>query len=164
MASVSFSKLVPKFSLLAGVIFGSLLVASNLFPSSSLRNSQSSQFIDSYESPQQVEPVNRGAVLALAFGASAAVCLGANAMLDRKRSLTIANQPHSNSSSQTRPPENMLRGLNTSLQRKLLLLLHQDQKAAERLLKQVTLKFPGQSPNWYGEKVIYDLERDRGRV
>jgi hypothetical protein len=48
------------------------------------------------------------------------------------------------------------------LQKKLLRLLHDDQDTANRLLSQVKMKNPNRSSNWYVEKVIYDLERDRG--
>lgn len=52
---------------------------------------------------------------------------------------------------------------NPRLQRKLLRLLHGDQAAAQRLLAHVKLTHPGRSADWAVEKVIYDLERDRGR-
>jgi uncharacterized protein YlxW (UPF0749 family) len=32
---------------------------------------------------------------------------------------------------------------------------------AQRLLKQLKIKYPGKSAQWYYEKAIYDLERDR---
>lgn len=165
MTSVSFSKAATKVSLLASAIAGSLLAVSTLHPSPRPSEYQSMQLIDSYDPPQQqVETVDRGTVLALAFGASVAVCLGANTVLGRKGSLQTANQPRPGSYFQSGSDEVNFRQLNHSLQRKLLLLLHQDQQAAERLLKQATLKYPGRTATWYGEKVLYDLERDRGRV
>lgn len=48
------------------------------------------------------------------------------------------------------------------LQKKLLRLLHDERDTANRLLSQVKLKNPNKSVDWYVEKVIYDLERDRG--
>ncbi|MFQ4146765.1 hypothetical protein [Chlorogloeopsis sp. ULAP02] len=48
------------------------------------------------------------------------------------------------------------------LQKKLINLLHDDRDAATRLLTQAKQKYPGKSIDWYAEKVIYDLERDRG--
>ena len=48
------------------------------------------------------------------------------------------------------------------LQKKLLRLLHDERDTANRLLSQAKLKNPNRSVNWYMEKVIYDLERDRG--
>lgn len=49
------------------------------------------------------------------------------------------------------------------LQDKLMRLVQGDDKLAVRLLSQVKINNPGRSVNWYVEKVIYDLERDRGR-
>ncbi|MDM9380745.1 hypothetical protein QUB80_08500 [Chlorogloeopsis sp. ULAP01] len=48
------------------------------------------------------------------------------------------------------------------LQKKLINLLHDDRDAATRLLTQAKQKYPGKSIDWYAEKVIYDLQRDRG--
>jgi hypothetical protein len=53
------------------------------------------------------------------------------------------------------------RRANPKLQRKLLRLLHDDARVADRLIIQASLRYPGQAPDWYVEKVIYDLERDR---
>lgn len=47
------------------------------------------------------------------------------------------------------------------LDRHLLLLLHQDRAAAERLVDQMQRKHPEKSRSWCIEKVKYDLERDR---
>jgi hypothetical protein len=49
------------------------------------------------------------------------------------------------------------------LQAKLLKLMHGDRKGADRLLQQAKLKYGGKSEDWYVEKVIFDLERDRWR-
>jgi uncharacterized protein HemY len=49
------------------------------------------------------------------------------------------------------------------LQAKLLNLMNGDRKGAERLIRQARLKYSGKSDNWYVEKVIFDLERDRWR-
>ena len=50
---------------------------------------------------------------------------------------------------------------NRALQADLLILLKGDVPAAKRLLGQQRRNNPGKSDNWYLEKVIYDLERDR---
>lgn len=50
---------------------------------------------------------------------------------------------------------------NRYLQADLLTLLNGDVAAAKRLLVQQRRNNPGQSDNWYLEKVIYGLERDR---
>jgi hypothetical protein len=49
----------------------------------------------------------------------------------------------------------------TALKQKLLKRLHYDQAAADRLLTAARFKYPGRSQQWYLEKVIYDLDRDR---
>ncbi len=46
---------------------------------------------------------------------------------------------------------------------RIMTLLHEDGDLAMRLLSQVNMKNPGKSIDWYVEKVIYDLERDRSR-
>lgn len=48
------------------------------------------------------------------------------------------------------------------LQNQLMKLLHDDRDTANRLLSQVKIKNPNKPTDWYVEKVIYDLERDRG--
>jgi hypothetical protein len=52
---------------------------------------------------------------------------------------------------------------NRNLQSHLLNLLQGDVPTAKRLLQQQRRMQPGKSDNWYLEKVIWDLERDRGR-
>lgn len=48
------------------------------------------------------------------------------------------------------------------LRRRLLKLVKGDQELADRLLKQIALQNPDRSSVWVYEKVIYDLEHDRG--
>ncbi|GEM_PF-2769848 len=50
---------------------------------------------------------------------------------------------------------------NRQLQSRLLVLLHGDTTTAKRLLRQQRQLQPGRTDNWYLEKVIHDLERDR---
>jgi hypothetical protein len=50
---------------------------------------------------------------------------------------------------------------NRALQADLLTLLKNDARTAKRLLLQQRRRTPGKTDNWYLEKVIYDLERDR---
>jgi predicted nuclease with TOPRIM domain len=52
-------------------------------------------------------------------------------------------------------------GASKSLQNNLLNLLSGNGYVAIRLLKHQQLINPGKSANWYLEKVIYDLKRDR---
>ncbi|MCU0516480.1 MAG: tetratricopeptide repeat protein [Oscillatoria sp. Prado101] len=66
------------------------------------------------------------------------------------------NSGSQNESKQKSPPEHLL-------MRKLLSLLSGDRSAATELLSQAQLKNPGKPADWYLEKVIWDLERERGR-
>lgn len=52
---------------------------------------------------------------------------------------------------------------NRGLQARLIELLRGDVATAKRLLAQQRRKHPGRTDNWYLEKVIWDLERDRRR-
>ncbi|MEM1367850.1 MAG: hypothetical protein AAGG02_07495 [Cyanobacteria bacterium P01_H01_bin.15] len=47
------------------------------------------------------------------------------------------------------------------LQHELMVMLHDDRGAADRLLNLEHRKHPGKKEQWYVEKVIYDLQRDR---
>ena len=47
------------------------------------------------------------------------------------------------------------------LKKDLLALLHNDKGAASRLLIQAQIKHPNKTIDWYAQKVIYDIERDR---
>ncbi len=52
--------------------------------------------------------------------------------------------------------------VNSKLRTQLLTLLHRDIQGINRLLNQAKFKYPNRTNNWYAEKVIYDLTRDRG--
>ncbi|OKH54301.1 hypothetical protein NIES2101_08060 [Calothrix sp. HK-06] len=52
--------------------------------------------------------------------------------------------------------------VNSRLRSQLLSLLHRDIQGINRLLNQAKFKYPNRTNNWYAEKVIYDLTRDRG--
>lgn len=112
--------------------------------------------------------VNREAVLALALAGSLAAGVGIS---------TIHRQMHPHWAEENLEPRSRrdrgsvrfdasshLHSANPRLQQKLVRLLHDDRAAASRLVAQAQIRYPGQSPNWYVEKVIYDLQRDRGRV
>lgn len=49
-----------------------------------------------------------------------------------------------------------------NLQIKLLRLLHNDRHTANRLIALAKARNPDKSIDWWVEKVIFDLERDRG--
>lgn len=48
-----------------------------------------------------------------------------------------------------------------NLQKRLLRLVNFDKATAKRLISHAKIKYPNKPINWYFEKVIYDLERDR---
>lgn len=50
-----------------------------------------------------------------------------------------------------------------TLQIELLRLLNGDRKTANRLIALAKAKNPDKSVDWWVEKVIFDLQRDRGR-
>lgn len=139
-------------------IVGSVLAASVL----AAPTSGASQAIQLDAPPTNAETsnVNPGAALAIAMGGSVALCLGVKAIADRQHSPS-ARRSVAKPSLQPSQGVNLNRA-SRSLQRQLLLLLHEDQAAAQRLFTQASLRHPGETPNWYAEKVIYDLERDRG--
>jgi hypothetical protein len=162
------SKSANLVSLGVSAIAGSILAASLVSsPVSSIEAqlvpAQPVQAIAVRPGTTETTTVNRVLVMAIAFGGAVGVCLALNMMLDGKRSTrsfwnTSSNTPRSSQ------PYGSFNQVSRPLQRKLLLLLHQDLAAANRLLMQASFKYPGKSTEWYAEKVIYDLQRDRGRI
>lgn len=53
------------------------------------------------------------------------------------------------------------RPVNRSLETRLVFLLQNDAQAAHRLVGSARRRHPGRHENWYWEKAIADLERDR---
>ena len=49
----------------------------------------------------------------------------------------------------------------SELRHRLFVLVNGNWELAHRLLESVRRNYPGQTEDWYWEKVIYDLERDR---
>lgn len=104
---------------------------------------------------EKLGPVGTMLGIAAVGGGAAAVILSANKI----------NNPYKSSSTLSHESkENTIRLEQASrkLQKKLLRLLHDEQDTALRLVSQVKMKNPDRSINWCVEKVIYDLERDRG--
>jgi hypothetical protein len=50
---------------------------------------------------------------------------------------------------------------NRRLERELITLLNGNRREAERLVSYIKRTHPGQSEDWYWDKAIYDLRRDR---
>lgn len=155
----SLHKSLTSFSLLFIGAMGSLLTVPILLANPLQVEQSVTQLIDSSTNiPEVVEEVGEGRIVLglLAVGGVAGVVLGTT---------KAKNHFPSSSSSSYKSKESTIRIEQASreLQRKLLRLLHNDSDTANRLLSQVKMKNPNRSINWYVEKVIYDLERDRGR-
>lgn len=60
-----------------------------------------------------------------------------------------------------RPKASRARAANRDLEARLLSLLQNDTRTAHRLVKHARNSHPGRPENWYWEKAIADLERDR---
>jgi len=50
---------------------------------------------------------------------------------------------------------------NRKVEAKLMRMLNGDRATANRLIEREKYKNPGRSENWYWEKVLFDLQRDR---
>ncbi len=70
----------------------------------------------------------------------------------------ISNQRNPRRKRSVRPKR---RAVNRSLETRLILLLRNDIQAAHRLVGSARRQHPGRQENWYWEKAIADLERDR---
>jgi hypothetical protein len=106
--------------------------------------------------PRNEEGINPNLMLALAglAGGAAAIALAAK------------NNGHFKSPAKSRPiavgGSIRVEQASRQLQKRLMSLLHDERDTANRLLAQAQRKNPNQSVDWYAEKVIYDLKRDRG--
>ena len=166
-ASHFLSKSALKTSLWTGAIAGGLVAASLLFSGASSRNLQPMQ-LDEFgdATPFTIEPApetDATAKIGLALAGGAVLGLGLNAASKRQGGRLSTVRPATGRVVQPQKTSDFYRA-SRSLQHKLLLLLHEDQRAAERLVQQATFRYPGKTADWYLEKVIYDLQRDRGVV
>lgn len=107
---------------------------------------------DTSEVVEQIDPT--GLMLGLFVLGSVAVVVTLSTQQGNNRSITKISQ-------QSKAYTILLKQASPRLQQKLLRLLHNDWDTANRLLSKVKMKNPNKSVNWYVEKVIYDLERDR---
>lgn len=147
---ISRAKFTHPISLLLAGIVGSVLVAEAMPAPRTEALMQMTR-----PNTEEVQEVNGAAVLAIAALGSAGVGVALTTLHER-------NRPSSKRTSNRRlgAPSGSPRA-NPKLQRKLLRLLHEDARVADRLITQASFKYPGKAPDWYVEKVIYDLERDR---
>lgn len=168
MAASIFSKSAVRASLWMSAIAGGLVATSMMFAAVPSRNSQIMQldeFAAAAPAVTETNPATDSAtMIALALGGGAVLGLGVNAARTHQGSQASTQPGTATTSFGQSQNVSYLNQANRSLRRKLLLLLHEDQQAAERLVQQASFKTPGKSPDWYLEKVIYDLQRDRGRI
>lgn len=109
----------------------------------------------STNTPDAGEKVNTGMILGIAAIGGAVVFLNAKKAKSFQSTATLGYKNTTNSIS--------LDQASRKLRKNLLSLLHDDRNTANRLVSQVKSNNPTRSINWCVEKVIYDLERDRGR-
>lgn len=160
----SLHKAATKVSLLATTVLSGLLAFSAM-PESPVRiappeTEQRSALVEA------ANEVNGAVVLAVALAGSAAVGVGLTAIVERDRASyqsPSASRRLSPRRTTTQPAALDFAQVSRPLQRKLLRLLHEDRGAAHRLFVHASLKYPGNHPDWYAEKIIYDLVRDRGK-
>jgi hypothetical protein len=115
--------------------------------------------------PEVTEKLNPAAImLGLAAVGGGAIGVALSARNAKNPFNSSSALYHSSSKISPKSEENTIRVDQASrkLQKKLLRLLHDDRDTANRLVSQVKMKNPNRSIDWYVDKVIYDLERDRG--
>ena len=152
----SVHKSANALSLLVAGAVASLLTAPFLSTTAPLIKSQMAQIdASSPTTPEVAKLVDPAQII---FGL-AIIGGGAGAILVSTKKASQQSLPSA------RSQENTIRldQASPKLQKKLLRLLHNDLPTANRLVAQAKRKDPTRSINWYVEKAIYDLERDRGR-
>ncbi|MCX7594972.1 MAG: hypothetical protein N2235_14680 [Fischerella sp.] len=157
----SVHKSVDAFKILAAGIVSSLL-AVQLSPTIAKQVEQNATLLADSSSATPIvvtEQVSKPTLWLIAAGTVGGIAVGA-ALRERGN-----NKGSTTASSSFQDKQTSILNLDQGsrkLQRKLLNLLHEDREAAKRLLTQAKLKNPNRTTDWYFEKVIYDLERDRG--
>lgn len=109
----------------------------------------------STNTPDGAEKVNTGMILGIAAIGGAVVFLNAKKAKNSFQSTATLGYKTRDSIAFDQASR--------QLRKNLLSLLHDDRNTANRLVSQVKSNNPTRSINWCVEKVIYDLERDRGR-
>ena len=137
-------KLLPIGAVLATIISTQL---PGFTSNQRLQLAQSPLLTEPYNSTSQENDQDGGKLLTTALVVSS---LAAGGYLVTKK----ANTAKSNTDSP-------IDQASSKLQKKLLILLHNDRTTANRLLAHTKQSNPQKSVNWAMEKVIYDLERDR---
>lgn len=115
-----------------------------------------------HDTPEVAEKIDSTTILGLAALGGGAVAVALSAKKAKQPALLSSIPSRSITSKLDEESSIRIEQASRKLQKKLLLLLHDERALANRLLNQVKLKNPHKSVDWYVEKVIYDLERDRG--
>jgi hypothetical protein len=154
----SFYKPTAVVNLLLAGVTGSLL-ALGLVPTMTPQVEKSVSQLSTYSSdlPQELEEQFDKSALVLAAMIAGGVATGL--VLKQTKSRRGSTTGHLSLLSQE---NNIAAQASRKLQRRLFTLLHEDREAANRLLTLAKLRYPNKTADWYVEKVIYDLERDRG--
>ncbi len=144
--------------LFAGVVAS--LLAVQLPPTIASRDGQTAamQLADSSSSTPRITEQESNPALWLVAAVAGGTAVGFALKARNGSNTTSSNSPFQNQHSSTIS----LNQGSRKLQKELMLLLHEDREAAKRLLTQAQFKYPNRTVDWYFEKVIYDLERDRG--
>lgn len=148
----SLNKITKTAPLWIAATFGSIL-AVQFMPTATIQLQQNQAQIAQFESnqPQSNRQLNQQ-ILLLMLAATGGFVVW-KFLLSARSISTSKNQQ--NTSTQ-------LGQANHKQRKRLLSLLHDDIQAANRLIAQAQRKYPQKSSDWYMEKVIYDLQRDRG--
>lgn len=103
-------------------------------------------------------------VLGLAIGGVGAIAIAAAARNAKQSLASNSTYPNANLGFRSSSPTGAVRveQVSRKLRQRLMLLMHEDREAANRLLSRVKLNNPHRSVDWCADKVIYDLKRDRG--
>ncbi len=136
-------KLLPIGAVLATIISTQLPVTST----QRIQSTQSQLLAQSYNPTSPENNDNGGRILTTALVVGG---IATGGYLATKKT----NTAKSNTNSE-------LNKASPKLQKKLLILLHNDRTTANRLVAYTKQTNPQKSANWAMEKVIYDLERDR---
>jgi hypothetical protein len=100
------------------------------------------------------DSVNGLAVIGLALAGSAAIGLGLSAVVERKRPGKLTWSPSTGGAVSRTASAAGFDQVSSSLQRKMLRLLHDDRGAANRLFAHTRLKYPGEAPNWRSRQIL----------
>ena len=115
-------------------------------------NSDTSRIIAQTDSDSSGSLGNLSRVLTIGLvGAGAAGLMWQISKGNKSLGINVNSPKHTSWIDNTSPP----------LRRRLLKLLYNDRRTANRLIAGASVSNPGRSVNWLAEKVIYELERDR---